>query len=424
MERSDLDLIVVGAGAAGLAAARRARELGLTSIVLEAKGRIGGRVCTDSTSLGIPWDRGANWLHDAERNLFRRHAEAAGFVYEREAPPRRLWSGGRFDAAPRAELDAYGAAAFAAVEAAGAAGQDVAAAGVIPPHPRFGRLFAPWFAALNGIEAERMSTLDFARGALEGGNWRVEAGYGALLADYGRAVAVELETPALRIRWSERRLRIDTARGRLSAAAAIVTPSTNVLASGRIAFDPPLPAARREALAAIPTGHAAKVALAFVGDVLAEASGLLRLDHPRHGAFVFEIRPFGRPLAIGHLGGPWAAEAEAAGADAMAERALAALSHAFGSALRKHLGAVATTAWSSDPDILGGYSCALAGQAHLRPLIAEPLGERLFFAGEACSLYAYGTAHGAAETGIAAAEAVARQLGREPPPGAEREPGS
>ena len=190
MERSDLDLIVVGAGAAGLAAARRARAQGLAVTVLEAKDRIGGRVGTDTSSLGIPWERGANWLHDAERNLFRRYADAAGFAYEREAAPRRFWSGGRFDAALRAALHAYGAAAFAAVEAAGAAGQDVAAAGVIPPHPRFGPLFAPWFAALNGIEAERMSTLDFARAALEGGNWRLEAGYGALLAHYGRAVAI------------------------------------------------------------------------------------------------------------------------------------------------------------------------------------------------------------------------------------------
>ena len=93
----------------------------------------------------------------------------------------------------------------------------------------------------------------------------------------------------------------------------------------------------------------------------------------------------------------------------MAGLASDALVHAFGSAVRRHRRAFAATAWGSDPDILGGYSCALAGQAHLRPLLAEPLDGRLFFAGEACSLHAYGTAHGAAETGIAAAEAVARQ---------------
>jgi len=405
---SGRDLIVVGAGAAGLAAARRAQALGLRVTVLEAKDRIGGRAWTDTTSLGVPWERGANWLHDAERNLFRRYADEIGFAYDRKSAERRLWSGGRFDSALRAALDDYGAAAFAAVEAAGAAGQDVAAAAVIPPDPRFGRLFAPWFAALNGIEAERMSTLDFARAAFDGGNWRLETGYGALLAHYGRGLAVKLATPARRIRWGGQGVRVETARGEIDAAAALVTVSTNVLASGRIAFEPPLPPARQEALAAIPTGHAAKVALAFTHNVFGlEAPCFLRIDHPQHAAFIFELRPFGRELAIGHLAAHWAAEAEAAGPDAMAEAAMAALVHVFGSDVRKALRAFATTAWSSDPDVLGGYSCALAGKAHLRPLLAEPLGERLFFAGEACSLHAYGTAHGAAETGIAAAEAIA-----------------
>jgi len=412
---SGSDLIVVGAGAAGLAAARRARELGLTVVVLEAKDRIGGRAHTDSRSLGIPWERGANWLHEAERNLFRRYADAAGFAYERQPSERRLWSDGGFDAALRAELDACEEAVLAAIDAAGAAGKDVAAAEVIPPNPRFRPLLEPWFAAMNGIEAARMSTVDSARAGLTGRNCRVEAGYGELLAHYGRGVPVELTTPALQIRWGNRPLRVDTARGRLTAAAVILTVSTNVLAGGRIAFDPPLPAARREALAAVPTGQAAKIALAFTRNVFEpEAPFSLRVDHPSHGAFIFEIRPFGRELAIGHLGGPWAVEAEAAGPDAMAGLALDALAHAFGAALRKHLRAFATTAWGSDPDILGGYSCALVGKVHLRPLLAQPLGERLFFAGEACSLHAYGTVHGAAETGIAAAEAVARTLERRP----------
>jgi monoamine oxidase len=238
--RSELDLIIVGAGAAGLAAARRARELGLALIVLEAKNRIGGRAHTDTSSLGIPWERGANWLHEAERNLFRHYADAAGFAYERDPAERRLWSGGGFDGGLRAELDAHEDAMLAAVDAAAAAGKDVAAAEVIPPNPRFRPLLEPWFAAINGIEAERMSTVDSARSALTGRNLRVAAGYGALLAHYGRDVPVELTTPALGIRWGDRLLRVETERGPLAAAAAIVTVSTNVLASGRIAFDPPL----------------------------------------------------------------------------------------------------------------------------------------------------------------------------------------
>ena len=153
--------------------------------------------------------------------------------------------------------------------------------------------------------------------------------------------------------------------------------------SGRIAFDPPLPAARQDALAAIPTGPAAKVALAFAGDVLAGGGGppAHRPSAPRRlhlRAPALRPPPRDRPSRR-----PRALEAEAAGPDAMAARALAALSHAFGTALRQHLARRRATAWSSDPHILGGYSYALPGQAHLRPLLAEPLGERLFFAGEA-----------------------------------------
>jgi monoamine oxidase len=411
VKRSELDLVIVGAGAAGLAAARRARALGLTSRVLEAKDRIGGRAWTDTLSLGIPWERGANWLHDAERNLFRRYADDAGFVYERARPERRLWSAGRFDAALRDELAAYEESAREAITAAAAEGRDVAAAEVIPPDPRLGPLLQPWFAAMNGIEAARMSTVDAARGALSGDALRLEAGYGALLAHFGRAAQVELRAPVERILWGARPLQVQTARGRLEAAAVLVTVSTNLLTSGRIAFDPPLPAARRDALAAVPTGHANKVALAFAHNPFGcEAPFSLRIDDPRHAAFFFEVRPFGRELAIGHLGGRWALEAELAGEEAMAELATEALAHAFGSAVRKHRRAFAATAWCRDPDILGGYSCALPGQAHQRPVVAEPLDDRLFFAGEACSLRAFGTVHGAAETGIAAAEAVARCL--------------
>jgi monoamine oxidase len=95
----------------------------------------------------------------------------------------------------------------------------------------------------------------------------------------------------------------------------------------------------------------------------------------------------------------------------MAAFAIEQLTRVFGAALRKQIRAVAATAWVRDPDILGGYSFALPGKAHLRPRLAEPLAERVFFAGEACSLAAFGTVHGARASGEAAVRAVARRLG-------------
>ncbi len=425
MSRSSLDLIVVGAGAAGLASARRAMELGLAVVVLEAKDRIGGRAHTDRATFGVPWDRGAHWLHDASHNPFTGFADAEGFAYDRTPVARRLWSDGWADAALQAELDDYQARAFAAVRAAGAAGLDVPASEVIPPHPRFRAMVNSWLAALAGVDPERLSTLDYARYQDGGGNWRVVDGYGALVARFGAGLPVELGTRVLRIRWGGRTVAVETARGILEGRAVVVTASTSVLAAGGIGFDPPLCARKQEALAAVPLGEADKVAIGFARDVFGPGNSYrLHIEHRTQEAILFEFRPFGHDLALGYLAGRFAAELEAAGPDAMAAFALDQLVEVFGSDLRRHVRDVVSTAWCRDPDILGGYSCARPGLAHLRPRLAEPLADRVFFAGEACSLEAYGTVHGAALTGRAAAEAVARQIRAHPPAavagGAER----
>jgi monoamine oxidase len=422
MSGTVFDVVVIGAGAAGLGAARTALELGLTTLVLEAKDRIGGRAWTDTATLGVPWERGANWLHNAESNVFRRHAEAEGFACEPvSAPARRLWADGWAAPDLQAERDAYEAAAFRAVQAAGAGGRDVAAADVIPPHPRFRAAFEPWFAALVGAEPARASTLDYARADASGGNRRVERGLGTLIAHYGQDLPVRLATPVISVRYRAGQVRLETTGGSLFAQSVIVTVSTNALAAGRIRFDPALPAERRAALEGVPTGAANKVALAFARNVFdRDAPFLLRLADQRFAPFVFEMRPFGRDLAIGHLGGRWARELEAAGAEAMIDLAERALVQVFGAAVRRHRRAGAATAWCGDAHVMGGYSCALPGCAHLRPRLAAPHARRVFFAGEACSLGHYGTVHGAWETGVAAAHAAARRLRR----GARSEGGS
>jgi len=400
---------VIGAGAAGLGAARTAAELGLAVLVLEAKARVGGRAHTDTRTLGVPWDRGAHWLHAAARNPFTRLAERWGFAYERAPAPGRLWRAGGFDPDAHAEVRQYYVEAFAAIEAAGARGLDLAAAEVIPEHPRFRPMFDAWFAALAGVEPERMSTLDYWRYDESGGNYRVAAGYGALVARYGAGLAVRLGTTVNRLRWGGDGVVVETTRGDLRADAAIVTASTNVLAAGGIAFQPPLPRWKHEAFVAVPVGEANKVALAFDRDVFdAPEPYHLHFEHATPATVRFEIRPFGRNLAIGYLGGRFAAEMEAAGHAAMADFALEQLVAVFGSGLRRHLTAAASTAWCGDPEIRGGYSCARPGEAHQRPLVAEPLAGRVFFAGEACSLDGFGAVHGAHASGIAAARAVAR----------------
>ncbi len=404
--------MIVGAGAAGLAAARSAGAQGVSLLVLEAKRRIGGRAHTDTETFGVPWDRGAHWLHSAGTNPFVRFADQQGLAYERSPAPIRLWRGDGFaDPALHADVRSYYARAYEAVGDAGARGLDIAAAEVVPPHERYRAMFESWFAALAGVEPERMSTLDYWRYEEVGGNYRVEMGYGALLQRWGTGIPVELATAARRIRWGGEGVTIETARGDLRARAVIVTVSTSALTAGRIRFDPPLPAAAQDAFAGVPLGEANKVALAFERDAFdLTEPGHVHFEHGTLEAIRFEIRPFGRNLAIGYLGGRFARELEARGPDAMADFALERLVAVLGSGIRRHLKGVASTAWCGDPDIRGGYSCALPGQAHLRPVLSEPVAERIFFAGEACALDAYGTVHGAAKSGAAAAETACKVL--------------
>src|SRR5690606_28965448 len=114
------DLVIVGAGAAGLAAAREAMALGLSVIVLEAKDRVGGRAHTDTEWPGLAWDRGASWIQNAHHNPFARYAEEAGYACDTEPRQHCLWSGrGWANAALITARDAYFDRAFAAVAAAG-----------------------------------------------------------------------------------------------------------------------------------------------------------------------------------------------------------------------------------------------------------------------------------------------------------------
>src|SRR5688500_9895755 len=90
------DLVIVGAGAAGLAAARQAGELGLSYLVCEARDRLGGRPYTESTTFGTPWARGGHWMHSGSISPFSKHAARYGFRHERETPPELGHDGSRW----------------------------------------------------------------------------------------------------------------------------------------------------------------------------------------------------------------------------------------------------------------------------------------------------------------------------------------
>jgi monoamine oxidase len=222
---------------------------------------------------------------------------------------------------------------------------------------------------------------------------------------YAAGLPIRRETVVERIDHSSRRIRIATNRGELTAAAVIVTVSTNILAAEAIRFTPGLPQIV-DAAAGLPCGVANKVFLALDGPTPPESYRHLigRTDRTETGNY--QLRPHGWPMVSCYFGGHLSVRLEQEGPDAMAAFAIDELAGIFGNDIRPRLRRLASSAWGSDPFARGSYSCALPGHADDRAILAQPIDDRLFFVGEACLADQFGTAHAAFITASAAADHI------------------
>lgn len=406
----EVDVVVIGAGAAGIAAARRLAGSGLATVVLEARERLGGRAFTLDRD-GMALDLGCGWLHSAEENEWVAIARASGFTIDKTPPPWTRRRGGNLDLSEdeerdlRATLDRF----YARLEEAASEQPDRPAATLLEPGSRWSPLIGAMSTWINAVELDRVSVRDWSNYRETGTNWRVAEGYGALVAACGAGLDLRLATPATLIDHAGPRLRIATARGDVSARAAIVAVPTGIIADEALRFAPALPD-KLAAAAALPLGADDKLFLALERpqDFPSERRVFGAVDTTATGSY--HLRPFGRPVIEGYFGGALARELEQGGEAAFVDFAAAQLVRHFGADIRKRLSLVAVSSWSSDPFARGSYSYAKPGHAGARATIAAAVDGRLFFAGEACSTHDFSTAHGAYRTGLAAAEAAMAAL--------------
>ena len=391
-----IDVAVIGAGAAGIAAALHLQAAGLRVQVLEARRRVGGRAVTDH-SLGVPADLGAAWLHFATDNPFTTLARQQGLQVLEQDPG---WGS--------ALLAAY----FAAADAAGAAGLDVPVSSVIPDDEHRARFDAVMSWAV-GMPSEAVSTLDLHRYDESEHNWMVVEGLGTVVAAAAATLPITLNAQVTHIDWRGPGVRIEGSHGLLQARAVIVTLPTAVLAgSDSPRFTPALPATHRQAIHDLPLGVCNKVFLRFdEADLPPGRQHSIGETHTSRTAS-WSLRPAGQPLALAYFGGPLSQELEAAGE--LVAFAREQLAQVFGSALAQRVRGTLATAWGSDPWAQGSYSAARPGAADARAILASPVAPQLLLAGEACSINRYGTLPGAWESGLRAAQTVLRTLGDTP----------
>src|SRR4051794_36266463 len=228
---SSVDIAIIGAGAAGLGAAHALHNSGLSSIVLEARDRVGGRAWTIQPAPGIIFDVGCGWLHSADKNSFVDIAKQLNFDIDKTRPP---WREQSFDKGfPRAEREDFIAALDAfydRAEAAAENGGDDTAGHYLEPGNRWNPMIDAISTYINGAELDRISIQDMDAYEDTGINWRVRRGYGALVAAYGVPCPVALNTEVTLIDHSGKRLLIETSRGKLAAGKVIITVPTNLIA--------------------------------------------------------------------------------------------------------------------------------------------------------------------------------------------------
>lgn len=406
MPSADVEVVVIGGGAAGIAAARRLCAAKVSCLLVEARPRLGGRAWTVIDESGFAIDLGCGWLHSADRNPWVGIAHEQGAMIDKSVPP---WQRRSLEIGfPRADQDDFQQAFrsfFARVSEAAEGECDIAASSLLEPGGRWNGLISALGTYISGGELECLSVKDFDRYEDSGVNWRLVSGLGSLICDYGAGLPVQLDCPVHRVDHGGKRLRIETAKGAIIADRAIIAVPSTILADEQIVFAPALPR-KIKAAAGLPLGLADKLFISL--DHAEEFGSDMRLfgRTDRAATAAYQFRPFGRPQIEAYFGGRLARELESQGKDAFFRFAVSELTELFGNDFARRLKPIRIHPWGIDPFARGSYSFARPDCADGRAVLAETVDQRLFFAGEACSAHDFSTAHGAFHTGVAAADGV------------------
>lgn len=408
------DIVVVGAGAAGIAAARRIQAANRSVIVVEAAGRIGGRCLTDSATYGVPFDRGARWLHSPDTNPMVRFARGAGLDVSPAPLGQKIRIGRRF--ARAGETEEFLAAlvrANRAIDDASRGRADMSCAAALPND------LGDWAgttefvlgAGFTGKDLKDVSVMDKARAQDRTAAIACRQGLGTLIARLGEQVPLALSTPASHVIWNGRDVTVETPAGRVAARAAIITVSSNVLAAGSIRFTPDMPKRQLDAAAKLSLGSYDRIALQLPGNLLGLGRDdvLIEQSNSTRTALMLANQA-GSPLCTIDVAGSFGRDLAAQGEPAMTAFAREWLTKLFGSEVVSGVKKTSATNWNAAPYVLGAMSSAAPGWQPSRKILTEPVG-CLFLAGEATHETLWGTVDGAWESGERAADAALRKIG-------------
>jgi monoamine oxidase len=409
-----LDVVIIGAGSAGIAAARKIAAAGRRYLMIEATDHIGGRCVTDTKTFGIPFDRGAHWIYLPDVNPITKLSPRRGGLDVYPAPrSQKVRIGRRY--AREGELEDFLTAQVRATRAI----VDAARKADIPSEQVVPNDLGDWRGTVEFVlgpsicakDLAQVSSFDFARAADRNAAAFCKQGFGALLTALGQGLAVQLSTPAKTISYRGG-IAVDTAKGTITARTAIVTVPTNVVASGGLRFSPELGHHEIDAFGRMSLGSYDRIALELIGNPLGLESDDLVFEKSSdsHTAALL-ANVSGTPLCTVDVAGAFGRDLSAHGEAAMFDFAAEWLAGLYGAEIKKAIGRKSATRWNSDPFALGAWSAAVPGSQFARRQFLDPIAPDVWYAGEAAHETLWGTVGGAWESGERAADAVLQRLG-------------
>lgn len=415
--RRSQSVVIVGAGVAGLAAATELHTNGFDDVVvLEARDRIGGRIWTDTIGDGFPVDLGASWIHGAEGNPI------TAIARENNIATRRTdWGNGVFHydageparSARRAMRDFWGLAEDNPERTLQSVREELLSTTTFSEADRSYLDYLLTTEVENEYAAD-LSDLSYpsvdGASSYRGGDVVFPGGYRQIVDVLASGVAIRRGQAVTEIDHSGSAIVLTTAAGAtFEAARVIVTVSLGVLKDDFIAFHPSLPVRKRSAIARLEMGVLNKAYLLFddvFWDRTVERLQYVSADRGQW-AETISLYPYtGKPILAMLNSARYGIQLERLSDREVVGRAVAALTNMYGDVPPPRDARI--TRWRSDPWSHGSYSYVPAGSSFAEhAALGEPVGDKVFFAGEATNDDYPATVHGAFLSGVRAARQIA-----------------
>ena len=423
-----LDVLVLGAGAAGLLAAHRLAAAGLSVRVLEARDRVGGRLFTrHDARLPVAVELGAEFVQGLPPVTFDLVAQARLLLCELDGDAFERQADGRLVRADALRQDGPHNAIVARLDRGGLMGRDrsLAAFGrdLVAAEPDLAPdldMALQWVELYDAADPEQISARALVRqhraeaALAESRTFRLPLGYGAIVDWLHAGLApgsLVLGAVVQTVHWQPGHVEVLLADGRSFAARRAIAALPLPVLQHAVRFAPALPATKQRALAGLRMGPVIKVGLVFDEPFWWSDEPLARLGWLQIPAAAVPVwwstYPAIAPLLLGWCAGPAAVALSRLEDEQIVGRALGGLRHAFGRRVDRHLRGWHLHNWQTDPFAGGAYSYVGVGAAGAQAALARPLDGTLFFAGEATEHGGHhATVHGALASGQRAANEV------------------